>query len=158
VDVLVHEYYGQLLFDEELYLLDRLRFRPGLILPDGGLLRCGVVDIRDFDDPVVTDRVLQKLDGVLVSGLLDEGGVPLMRDVARFEAGQPIEASFHCDIGDLPGDLLYLGLEVLHQGHVICRAGRSSNWAYSWTCRSGDRFSLTFPLGERGPEVDFLWE
>ena len=157
VDVLVHEYYGQLLFDEELFLLERLRFRPGLILPDGGALRCGVTEVAGFDDPVVGPLLLQKLDGVLVSGLLDEGGIPLLRDVARFEAGVMPQEQFVCEIADLPGDLLYFGVEVQHQGHTICRAGRSSNWAFSWTYRSGNRFSVSFPMGERSPEVDFQW-
>jgi hypothetical protein len=46
VHVLAQEVYGQLLYDEDLWVLEKLKFTPDLVLPDGGELRAGVVHSR----------------------------------------------------------------------------------------------------------------
>jgi cyclopropane fatty-acyl-phospholipid synthase-like methyltransferase len=157
VDVLLHEHYGQLLYDEELHLLRKLLFKPALVLPDGGRLRCGITSLAEMEDEVITPVVMRQLDGVLVSGLFDEGKLPLVRTCAEWNHGQPFAKSFETSLQGMKGDLLYFGLEVTHRGQVICQAGICDNWSYAWTPRTGDQFSLRFPMGERAPEVVFRW-
>ena len=72
VNVLVHGFYGQLLYDENLWVLECLKFSPDVAIPNGVELRAGIGSSRAYRDRVVTEGVLQQLDGVLVSGLYEE--------------------------------------------------------------------------------------
>ncbi len=158
IDVAVHEFYGQLLFDEELILLENLNWKPARLLPDGGKLLGGIMNVTDFDDEIITPEVLKKLDGVLVSGLFDEEGVEPFFEIASFNYGQHLQSySFNCKLPDTEGDLLYMALAITHQGKEICRAGICDNWSYVWTYKSGKEFNITFEQQERGTEVFFSW-
>ncbi|RMD76179.1 MAG: methyltransferase domain-containing protein [Bacteroidetes bacterium] len=157
VDVLVHEFYGQLLYDEELHLLDGLGWQPRLVLPDGGKLRGGLVWAEAMADEVVTPEVVRQLEGALVSGLFDEEGLPLQFDVLEWRFGQGLQVPEFVSLEGRSGDLLYLGLEVQHDGQPVCQAGICANWSYAWTWRAADRFRLWFEPGERAPEALFEW-
>jgi predicted RNA methylase len=74
VNVLVHEFYGQLLYDEDLWVLEHLKFSPDVVIPNGGEFRASIGSSCSYSDWVVTERVLQQLDGVLVSGLYEKRG------------------------------------------------------------------------------------
>lgn len=156
VDVLVHEFYGQLLFDEDLHALAKLQFKPKLVLPDGGDLLCALVDADDYLDAYVTHAVLAELQGVLVSGLFAENGDRLQLPVVQWRFGEPIPKRREVRLTG-EGDLLMLGVRVLHQGDEICRAGSCDNWALVWTPRAGDRFELGFDHRRIGEEVTFRW-
>ena len=157
IDFAVHEFYGQLLFDEEIFLLDSLKWKPKLLFPNGGKLMGGVMNVADFDDEVVNAETVKHLDGVLVSGLFDEEDVPLQFDVATYKYGTGTPKSFVCDISGYEGDLLYFGLVILHDGKEICRAGVCDNWSYVWTYRKGNKFKLEFDVTDRGTDVYFEW-
>ncbi len=158
IAVAVHEFYGQLLFDEELILLDNLHWQPEHLLPDGGKLLGGIMKVTDFDDEIITPEVLKKLEGVLVSGLFDEEGIAPFFEIASFRYGQHRQSySFNCKLPDAEGDLLYMALVITHQGKEICRAGICDNWSYVWTHKSGHEFDITFEQQERGTEVFFSW-
>lgn len=157
VDVLVHEFYGQLLYDEELHLLDGLGWQPRLVLPDGGKLRGGLVLAEAMADEVVTPEVVRQLEGALVSGLFDEEGLPLQFDVLEWRFGQGLQVPEFVSLEGRSGDLLYLGLEVQHDGQPVCQAGICANWSYAWTWRAADRFRLWFEPAERAPEALFEW-
>ncbi len=157
IDVLVHEFYGQLLYDEELHLLDALRWRPRLWLPDGGRLRGGLTWVEAMADEVVTPEVVRQLEGVLVSGLYDEQGLPYQFDVLEWQATAGLHVPPAISLAGKKGDLLYLGLEVTHAGQVVCQAGICANWSYAWTWRAADRFRLFFEPGTRAPEAVFEW-
>jgi len=157
IDVLVHELYGQLLLDEELLLLDKLKFRPALVLPDGGKLCGGVTTLRRMRDRVVTPEILSQLGGVLVSGLFDEVRLPYQFDILQWEHGGVNSTRAKCDISGYTGDLLYMGVQVTHRGREICRAGKCPNWSFAWTPRAGDCFSIAFAKGHRAPDPDFGW-
>ncbi len=156
VDVLVHEFFGQLLYDEDLLSLRRLRFKPGVFLPDRAMLMAGVSAARRFVDKNVTQEVLQRLNGVLVSGLFEDRHlsftIPLLTWTPRRYVTRAV-----CDLRAMPGDLLYMGLQVFHQNTLICQAGRCENWSAVWTPRTGDRFRLDFMLAGRGMDVSFAW-
>ena len=156
VDVLVHEFFGQLLYDEDIHVLENLRFVPRYWLPDGAQLSGGVMDARDLVDETVTLPVLQQLEGVLVAGLFDDAGVPLTFPVLKWS---PSRFRYHVeyDISTTQGDVLYLGLEIYHRGQKVCQAGECENWSYVWTPRRGNRFRLEFLPDHRGMKVRFDW-
>ncbi|NOZ57042.1 MAG: methyltransferase domain-containing protein [Calditrichaeota bacterium] len=156
VDVLVHEFYGQLLFDEDLWVLDHLQFEPNLVLPDGGELRFGLAYVEEYADEVVTPDVVRKLEGALVSGLFEERKNELAHTAAVWRFGSGLQVS-DVDLSGKPGDLLIFGLRVTHKGRTVCEAARCSNWSYVWTPRAGDRFRLRFLPAEAGRDVEFTW-
>ncbi len=157
VDVLVHEFYGQLLYDEDLWVLEQLLFHPRLVLPDGGELLAGVVSASDYVDEVVSAEVLQSLKGVLVSGLFEERLTELQFPVLRWQFGQGLKQITET-LPDTSGDLLCFGLQITHRGEPVCQAGECPNWAYVWTPRVGRRFRFRFQPTARGATCHFRWQ
>jgi SAM-dependent methyltransferase len=156
IDVLVHEFFGQLLYDEDLLNLRRLRFKPRLFLPDRALLMAGVCSAKRFVDKNVTHEVLQRLKGVLVSGLFEDRALSFTIPVLSWTPRHYVTHAV-CDLHALPGNLLYLGLQVFHRDTMICESGRCENWSAVWTPRNGDRFRLDFKPAGRGMDVSFMW-
>jgi len=159
VHVLVHEFYGQLLYDEDLWVLDHLRFQPDCVLPDGGELRVGALSSHLYRDRVVTAEVIKKLDGVLVSGLFDGESSDLRQPVLRWRFGEGLTPLKH-NLQRYKGDLLCLGLVVTHKGKRVCEAGKCPNWSFVWTLRRGNEVSLRFRRAEAGVgmECRFGWK
>jgi hypothetical protein len=156
VNVLVHEFYGQLLYDEDLWVLEHLKFSPDIVIPNGGELRAGVGSSRAYRDGVVTEGVLQQLDGVLVSGLYEERVSERTWPVLRWHFGAGITPVKHTFAG-LKGDLVCFGVVVTHDEEKICEAGVCPNWSYVWTLRKGNRVSFRFRRAARGAECSFRW-
>jgi hypothetical protein len=156
VNVLVHEFYGQLLYDEDLWVLEHLKFSPDVVIPDGGELRVGIGSSRAYRDRVVTEEVLRQLDGVLVSGLYEERVSERTSLVLRWSASGGLVQVPHSFAG-MRGDLACFGIVVTHEGKKICEAGACPNWSYAWTLRKGDKVSLRFRRAARGSECSFRW-
>ncbi|MDZ7290540.1 MAG: hypothetical protein ONB44_02855 [candidate division KSB1 bacterium] len=156
IEVLVHEFYGQLLYDEDLWVLEHLKFQPRLVLPDGGELLAGVVASQRYTDRIVTPALLQSLKGVLVAGLFEERLRELRFPVLRWQFGCGL-SQVENDLGRWQGDLLCFGVAVTHKNQRICEAGRCPNWSYVWTPRMGDRFALEFRPAVAGRECHFRW-
>ncbi len=156
IDVLVHEFYGQLLYDEDLWVLDHLQFKPRLVLPDGGELLAGVIFSRRYVDHILTPALLQSLQGALVSGLFEERRRSLQFPVLRWKFGKGVK-TIKQNVAGRPGDLLYFGVAVTHEGKRICEAGRCPNWSYVWTPRQGDHFEFEFRQARRGQDCYFHW-
>ena len=156
VDWLLHEFFGMLLYDEDIYALDELRFKPARVVPDQAILKGGVTWMANKVDETVSAEVVRLLDGVLVAGLFDEEDCPLQFPVLSWKWSRSLREAI-CDISSWEGDLLYLGLEILHNNMPVCQAGLCDNWSYAWTPRMGDVFRLRYVPGERGAEVFFEW-
>ncbi len=154
--VLAQELYGQLLYGEDLWVLEKLKFTPELVLPNGRGLRAGVVHSRLYRDRVVTREVLQTLDGVLVSGLFEEKLNELHRPVLRWKPGEGLTPVYHSFEG-VWGDLLCPGLVVTHQGRRICEAGRCPTWSYVWMLRKGNAVLFRFQRTGRNVDCSFRW-
>ena len=156
VNVLVQEFYGQLLYDEDLWVLEKLKFQPELVLPNGGELHAGIVSSASYRDPVIGKDEVKSLDGVLVAGLFEERLTELRVPVLRWEYGKGLRQLNH-RFDNLRGDLLCLGLVVTHNGQRVCEAGKCPNWSYVWTYRRGNAISLSFRRA--GPTMDtvFRW-
>lgn len=156
VDVLVHELFGQLLYDEDIHALNDLRFTPKHVFPNQAKLMGRLVNSADYLDETVTPQVLEKLDGCLISGLFDDEDIELEFPVVGWQFGGYTEMST-CDLKDRSGDLLVMGLHIYHENEFICQAGDCSNWSMVWTPRTGDKFSIAFHPTERGTETYFSW-
>jgi len=156
VNVLVHEFYGQLLYDEDLWVLGRLKFDPDVVLPDGGELRAGVVRSVDYFDRVVTGSVIEKLDNVLVSGLFREKLSELQMPVLRWKFGKGLSHISH-SFKQKRGDLACFGVVITHRGKTICEAGRCPNWSYVWTARKGNSVSFRFRRDGEFMDCRFSW-
>jgi len=156
VDVLLHEFYGQLLYDEDLWVLHHLKFRPTYILPNGGVLRCGVLDASSRCDRVIASDVLRKMHGVLVSGLFEERFDELKITVLTWNAQNGLR-QVRRSVKGLSGDLLCFGMAVMHDGKVVCEAGKCPNWSYVWTPRVGDEFLFSFRKSGPMMNCHFRW-
>lgn len=156
VSVFVHDFFGQLLYDEDLYVLKNLPYSPGIFLPDRAELWVGSTRSQQLEDGVVTRDVIAHLKGVLVSGLFDEEGLDLQQRVIEWRPGF-FQNEITADVSRLEGDLLYFGLVLKDGEKVMCQAGRCSNWSFVWTPRTGNRFRLKFEPSERGSAVYFEW-
>lgn len=156
VDLVFQELYGQLLYDEDLFALEQLRFQPAEVIPDSGSLLCGVVSAADYVDVSVTSEVLKQLEGVLVSGMFDEKLNELTVPVLRWEYGRGL-THLPVDLAAEAGDLLCFGVRIEHGSHPVCEAGQCPNWSYVWTPRAGDRFRFSFREGDAAMECSFEW-
>lgn len=156
VDLLLHELYGQMLYDEYLISLSRLKFKAGHVIPARGELVCGCCNLADMDDPVITPLIMEKLSSVLVSSMFDEEALKLSVPVCSWEFGKEFSSGI-TDISALQGDLLYFGIHIIHNNQIICRSGECGNWSYIWTPRIADRFSLAYVPGEELMDIRFKW-
>ncbi len=156
IAVMVHEFFGQMLYDEDLLILDSLKFQPRVFLPDHAVLMAGCTHSIDLVDETISPIVLQQLKGVLVSGLFNDRDISLQFPVIEWSPGKLI-SHCECDITAHKGDLLYFGIQIYHQQKRICQSGICHNWSYVWTPRDGNVFILDYLPEEHGTEVYFYW-
>jgi SAM-dependent methyltransferase len=159
VDLLVHDFFGPMLYDEDLCVLDRLPFAVGRVLPDRARLVCGCARSADLCDDVVTPAVLARLEGVLVSGLFDDEEryeLPLV--AAEWSAGAGLSIGA-VDLAGSPAacDVVVFGLRIYDGECLVGASGPSSNWSYVYTPRRGDIFELGFEHNGRFMEATFDW-
>ena len=157
VDFLVHDFWGSLLYDENLISLERLKFKPKVVFPDSGELRYGVFKLDAFNDKIVTTEILDILEGVLVSDLIPTRELPLKNVAYRWKFGRGLKKVKNTLKGE--GEVLVFGIRILHGSDEICRSHHCYNWPYIWTKRVGDRFNLEFFEREPGymeAQIDFL--
>jgi SAM-dependent methyltransferase len=142
-DVLIQDLYGSLLYDESLYVLEKLKYEVGTIFPNEACLKMAVLNADDFLDVTVTREVLNQLNGVLVSNLFEpyDGDYPY--DVLSWSVDEGL-VTHDISLAGIEGDLLVFSLEIRHDGEFVCAAYDCTNWALSWTPRVGDRFEFKF--------------
>jgi len=157
IDFLVHDFWGALLYDENLISLERLKFSPGIIFPNRGELRYGVFDLEAFNDKIITREILDILEGILVSDLIPTRELPLDRIAYTWSASEGLRKID----SKLPqkGDVLVFGIKIFHDGDEVCRTHFCYNWPYIWTKKTGRKFNLEFFEREPGyieAKIDFL--
>ncbi len=154
IDILFHEFYGPMLYDESLAALERLKFSPEWVIPDRGRLLCGVVNVKD---KVVKDRVLQAFAGVLITDLFPWiRKVPLTIPVAVWKYGEGLRI-LNCEVPE-EGNFVVFGMEIWHEKNFVCSSLTCTNWPLVWTPRLGRRFKLSFEWKDGVTEVLFEWE
>jgi len=157
-DLLVHEFFGQMLYDEELYLLDKLKFKPKQVLPNKARLVYGWEKSSNLCDDVVTPYVLKQLEGVLVMGLFDDEELKFQRAALEwtYEKGlKPVQM----DLSDIDKsyDIIYFGIEIFDGNIIVGKTGHSSNWSYIFSPRVLDKFEISFDHNGRFMETVFKW-
>ena len=159
VDILVHEFYGSMLYDENLFSLERLKFSPKSVFPNGGELRVAVLNSMDFVDSTVDRTVLQELKGVIVGDLFPE---PELSDsdfkylVAEWQFGKGLR-TYVLDLSDVEGDLLAFAVFIKHNDKTICTPIRCTNWSIGWTPRAGDRLVIEFEVSDDYSRTKMRW-
>ncbi|MEM6270856.1 MAG: rRNA adenine N-6-methyltransferase family protein [Bacteroidota bacterium] len=160
IDLLFHEFYGPLVLDETILVLNGLKFDPGIILPDGG--RLWAMPIREEQilacDPTYEPSWREALSGAMVSDLLE--GIPF----------RPEWEVFHWRVGEggdnpvyefeLPesADFLAFCGEITHQGKHVLNMWWTYNWPIIYAPVEGKRFRLDFDFDGRFTDVYFEWK
>jgi hypothetical protein len=157
VSLLFHELYGPLVLDETMLALRELRFRPGLVLPDGGKLwampisEAEILQKEPQYEPVWADA----LGGALISDLVR--GIPFVPkwmvfdwDVHSEETTFAFELPEQCDFLALCG-------EITHQGKSVLKMWWTNNWPVIYTPVKGKRFELRFLHRDGYTKVFFDW-
>ncbi|MEO0138392.1 MAG: rRNA adenine N-6-methyltransferase family protein [candidate division WOR-3 bacterium] len=156
VDVLIHDFYGPLLYDESLYILDNLKFKPKAVIPNGGVLKCGVLELERIGDPTVDIDVLKTFKNILVADLFDYYIKPKREFlVASWEFGKGLK-TFQPEIPKT-GEVLVFWLEILHNGKTLCSSYDCRNWPLVFTYNQGGRFILKFSWRGDYSVVRFGW-
>ncbi len=156
VNFLVHDFWGSLLYDENLNSLERLRFKPGVVFPNRGELRYGVFHLDAFNDRVVTREILDILDGVMVSDLIPTRELPLNKIAYTWDFEKGLTGSGG-KVGH-DGDVVVFGIKIYHNNDEVCRSHHCYNWPYIWTKKSGNSFKIKFSEREPGYiEPELIW-
>lgn len=161
VDLLFHEFYGPLVLDESLMVLNNLQFEPGMILPDGGRLWAMPVSeahIRKFD-PYYEPSWKEALSGAMVSDLFD--GIPFKPTWKVFDwaVGNPEEKErvvFEFEIPEKT-DFIALCGEITHQGKKVLNMWWTYNWPVIYTPVEGTKFRLEFVFDGQFTEIYLEW-
>ncbi len=157
VDVLIHDFYGPLLYDESLYALEHLNFRPRVLLPDSGRLVMNVVPFSDILDDVVGEEVVEQLRGVLVADLFDYDSSNFSHVVLEWGWKEGLRGG-DFTLNDAREDsMLVFALELWHGDEFLCRAGDCSNWSLVFTPVAGKRFRFRFTWDGDFTRVYFRW-
>ncbi len=158
VDVLIHDFYGPLLYDESLYVLDRLKFEPRIVLPDGGRLVMRVVPFDEILDEVVNRDVVEQLEGVLVADLFDyDSSMDFPHEILRWRWGESLRGEGYRFDRDMKEHMLIFALELWHGNRFLCRAGDCVNWSLVFTPVAGREFRFKFRWGGDFMKVYFRW-
>jgi SAM-dependent methyltransferase len=166
-DVLVHELFGPLVYDESLHALRKLSFSPKVVIPNQARLRYRLFKFVDVIDEFVDREVLEELGGALVADLFEypkdvgskdehpksdypKKGNPKVRHSDK-NHGTALDWSFEeglqsreVDLSRQSGDLVCFYLEILHDGNHVLSALECTNWPLVWTVRKGNSFTITF--------------
>jgi len=156
IDVLIHDFYGPLLYDESLFVLDHLRFKPKKVIPNGGVLKCGTLRLAEIEDPTVDLAVLRRFKNVLVADMFDFYKIPGKEfRVAKWEFGKGLKI-FDVEVPK-DGEVLVFWIEILHNGKILCSSYSCRNWPLVFTYNEGGRFSLSFKWRGDYSLVYFKW-
>jgi hypothetical protein len=159
IDLLVHEFYGSMLYDENLFSLERLKFSPEMVFPDGGQLRAAVVNSSTIRDELVDNDILQQLHEILVGDLFPDHALKSSDFdilVAEFSYPEGLK-TYDVDITGREGDLVAFSVFITHEGDVICDALRCENWSIVWTPRVGDKFRISYKIEDDFSSTNFQW-
>ncbi len=156
INIVIHDFFGPLLYDESLYVLDNLKFKPKIVIPNEGLLKCGTIKLSEINDPTVDRDVIETLEGVLIADLFDYYQKPEKSyTVAKWKYGEGLKM-YEVELKD-EGEVLVFWLEIYHDGEFLCSSYECINWPLVWTYRRGDRFKIFFEWNGEFSDVIFTW-
>lgn len=145
IDVVIHDFYGPLLYDESLYVLDNLKFKPSIVIPNGGKLKLGFFSLKDIEDKVINHFVLKQLKNLLIADLfIIENKPKITIDIATWSFSEGLKINKIIDISNFEGEILLFYLEVFHNNDFVCDAFECQNWSLVFSYRFSNRFFLKF--------------
>ncbi len=157
VDILVHDLYGSLLYDESLYVLEKLAFRPKLILPNSGKLKYETVPKEELLDETVNLSVWKQFEGVLVSDIFAYESNFHGKDYLLWNVNEGL--SFKEVLLDAKEyDVLVFYMEVWHDDTLVCRTGECTNWSFVFTPVVSRKFEMKFRWKGDYMHVLFRWK
>lgn len=144
IDLLFHELYGPLLLDESILALERIRFKPDLVIPNSGRILIEEVKLKELNDPTINKKMLSFFKGALISDLFPyfHFRKPKILGNWRFQIEKK-EYNFKYKI-KTSSDLIALGMEIWHQNKRIIGTQDSFNWPYVFTPIVKTGFCLSF--------------
>lgn len=133
IDLLFQELYGALILDESLLNLERIKFDPGIVLPNQGVLLGEAVTFEQLKDPSINKENSQFLEGALIADLLPYFYFKKPFVIGKWEfKRRKINHSFKCKL-DKKADVLALGMQVMHNGQLVTGTQFCDNWPYVFT-------------------------
>ena len=156
IDLLFHEFYGSLILDESIMALQRLKFKPGIILPDGGRLWAMPIWEQQIGDKDKTYESSWKelLKGALISDLFESIPFKPEWEVFHWDISQK-GTTFTYELPDNPDFLAFCG-EITHGGNSVLKLWYTHNWPVIYTPVAGKKFRIRFEYEEYS-EIFFDW-
>jgi len=157
VDFVFQELYGPLLFDESLLALERIKFDPGTVLPNGGVIYAEAARLKDSHDPVVDADIFRQLEGALITDLFPNYKFrkPFVVCEWKFKRGRRVYSFSKKIKGN--GDILVLGMGIAHNNSKVAGTADCFNWPYVFTPVKGNEFRLRFSYDRGITETTFDW-
>ncbi|MCX7926945.1 MAG: hypothetical protein N2606_02270 [Candidatus Omnitrophica bacterium] len=157
IDFLFQELYGALLLDENLLSLERIKFKPTLVIPNAGSLLFEEMGFKQLKDPTLTEERIKLLEGVLVSDLFPyfEFRHPKILAQWIFKRGKR-DYTFYGKV-KLKKGILALGMEIFHNNKVVVGTVGCYNWPYIFTPIVSDKFEISFKYTTQLTQVFWKW-
>jgi len=158
VDFLFHEFYGSMLFDESIYSLYRLKFKPRHIVPDGGRLWCMFLNEKDIlkKDKIYTHKWRRIFKNVLILDLFPWVKFKNHKKIIDWNIKEKPEREFVVEV-NRKADFLVFASEITHKGKSILKTWKAKNWALVFTPKTGNRFFIKFRYLDGYTKVNFRW-
>lgn len=156
-DFLFQELYGPLLFDESLLALERIKFDPGIVLPNSGMIYAESARLKDSNDRVINDCIFRQLEGALITDLFPHYKFrrPFIVCKWKFKKGRRVY-SFSGKVRGR-GDILVLGMQIAHNGRKVAGTADCFNWPYIFAPVKGKEFRIKFTYSRGISETTFDW-
>jgi Ribosomal RNA adenine dimethylase len=157
IDVLFHEFYGPLVLDEALPALQKLQFKPGAILPDGGTL--WAMPLSDAaiarKDEVYEPNWKKALSGALISDLFS--GIPFQPQWKIFDwSVRSKSQTFRFTIPKRCDWIAMCG-EITHESKSVLKMWATGNWPIIYTPVAGKEMELKFRYADGYTKVYLRW-
>ncbi len=158
IDLLFQEFYGSLLFDESLLALEKIKFKPKRVIPDGGALWGMILKEKEI---IKKDKIYERnwkeiLKNVLVTDLFPFIKFTPHFKIIEWKYGEFFKKSFEFEI-KRKGDFLVFSSEIKDRGKSILKTWEAKTWSLIFTPISGKKFLLQFKYKDAYTEVKFKW-
>ncbi len=157
VSLLFHEFYGSLVLDETILALRELKFKPDLILPDGGRLWAMPISEAEIlaKDKQYEPLWADGLEGTLISSLIR--GIPFVPKWLVFDWNiYSDQTTFEFEVPEDCDFLAFCG-EITHEGKNVLNMWWTHNWPIIYTPVVGKRFKLRFWYAGGYTRIYFDW-
>ncbi len=158
IDLLFQEFYGSLLFDESLLALEKIKFKPKRVIPDGGALWCMILKEKEIMEK---DKIYEKnwkeiLKNVLVSDLFPYIKFKPHFKIFEWNYGKDFPKFIKFEL-KRKGDFLVFSSEIKDKGKSILKTWETDTWSLIYTPINGKKFLFEFNYENAFTEIKFKW-